>query len=686
MSTTVPAADLPAAEFTLADVTVASIESRVAAMTDSLDAVRDAIAALAPEDRTVESTLLALHAVLDAAAVDQVFATFPSMVHADAEVRSASAAAKTTLKQAFDAAYADTRVYAALEAVEPEVRNRNDAVLSRLYDQTMALHRANGLAIADPEQRAEYTKTRGEIAHLEQKYTQTINEDTTVLEFNGDALRGCSDRYLSGLDRTDDGLYVVTTKAPDYLAVVQTCAVPATRKAMYTAYNARCEANLAVLADMVAGRQKAADLAGYASHAHYRLSFNMAKSPDQLAFLDDLAIKLQPRREADMAQLQALKDADVDAPHGESVQPWDIAYYVAVLKKTQYAIDDDVIAQYFPLERVLNATLAIYATMFDLEFIAAENMPKWHADVRAYTVYRGSTKQLVGHFYLDLHPRPGKYGHQCVVPLMPATLRPDGTHTLPIAANIGNMTKATPGRPALLRFSEARTFFHECGHVMHCLLTQSDHALHAWSWSVNPYPGGVEIDFLELPSQMLENWLYDAQVLAQMTSHVDTGAPLPDAEQKTLAALRRVNGGYGYTRQLFMSLYDLAIHAPGFAEGDRDAIIAKLASTWADLQRNVNGTEMIDGTWPYAAWYHLAGYDAGYYSYLYSEVASHDCFAEVTRRAGPQGCLDPAVSREYAEKILVPGATQSGDAMLRNYLGRELSDVPFLHHVLGDDE
>ncbi|KAI9188746.1 metalloendopeptidase [Blastocladiella emersonii ATCC 22665] len=678
---TVPPTDYTPAAFTL-ETTADEIRARTSAITTLLRDACDAVAAVPAGERTLANTLDAFHAAQNRAAAQQVYCTFPSMVHADSAVRAAASQAKTELKDAFDASYAHAGVFAALEGVAGQVPK--DEPVGNLYARTMALLRLSGMAIADEAKRAEYLALKSRIAALEQTYTQNINEDTTKFTARrADELAGLPDRFVAGLEDAGDGNVWITCKTPDYLAVMQSTECAALRKRCYLAYNSRCPQNERVLAEMLELRDRAAKLAGFKSHAHLKLASAMAKSPEALAFLDDLAAKLQPKRDADMRELQAVMET------ADPLAPWDFAFATSKLKRTKYAVDDNYVAQFFPLTHVWDAVFALYSDLFSIVIVEAPDMPKWHEDVRAFAVYDRSTPEngargeLMGHIYLDLHPRAGKYAHQCVPPLMPMTSNggEGGAATKPIAGYIGNLTKPTPGNPSYLRFTEARTAYHETGHLVHQLRTRSSTALFSWSWSLNPYPGGVEVDFLELPSIMFENWLYDPRVIHRIAQpHPVTGEAIPEATIRTLGALRTLGAGLAYTRQLYMTLFDLAIHLPGFVVDGEDTA-AKLAPKWADLQRRIHGTEFVPGTHPWTAWYHLAGYDAVYNSYLSSEVFAHDCFTKFAEADG--GCLNKDVAAKFAKAMLEPGASVDGMSMLRSFLGREPENGPFLRHVLG---
>ncbi|KAL7747170.1 metalloendopeptidase [Sorochytrium milnesiophthora] len=722
------------------NVTPADIADTVERIRRVLDDAQTKIAAVPPEQRSLDNTLLAFHRAQSEAASLQVQCSFPLMVHADADVRSASASAKATLKSVFDASFANKAVYDAITSLSQDAVGKE---YTRLYTATVALFERNGLHLPDA-QRKVYAHLRQKITSLETLFEQNINEDTSTLLATRDELRGCSEAYISGLaaDEQDRERLVVPLKTPDYLAIAHACKVPETRRRMYQAYTGRCPANRTVLAEILYFRHLAARCfytglelpeGTEPSHATFRLAANMARTPSKVhAFLTTLANRLEDKWKNDVAILKELQAKDDDARATETLSAWDIEYYVKQLQREKYSIDDELVRQYFPARHVLDAILKTYEGMFNLRFTPLPDTPnKWHADVLCFAVHDMATKdkdpQLLGHFYLDLYPRSGKYGHQCVAPLMPACTFIDANNssvkTLPIACNVGNLSKPTnvtiDGKEqqlSLLRFTEARTFFHEFGHVVHCLCTQSETSLFSWSWALNPYPGGVEIDFLELPSQMLENWLYDADTLNRLSSHYETGKPLPIEMQRGLSAVRGLNAGYAYRRQCFMSLYDQEVHSAAFMrehgnladdQVDRvlqrataavssdeqldlilapsqetlSALAAGMAQSWWAGAKKWIGMQPVDGSWSYASWYHLASYDASYYSYLWSEVFSHDCFSLF--KQSPRGCGDSELGMRYRRAVLDPGANRGGMDMVTDFLGRAPNDAAFLKHVLG---
>jgi len=307
----------------------------------------------------------------------------------------------------------------------------------------------------------------------------------------------------------------------------------------------------------------------------------------------------------------------------------------------------------------------------------------WHIDVECYVVRSkksastSDSSDILGYFYLDLFPRPGKYSHQCVYPLRPSYHCGD-SRVRPACANIGNLTPNKEGKPSMLPFSQVVTFFHEFGHVMHCVLTKSKHSIQAWAWSAVPWPGGVEQDFLEVPSMMLENFVWQPEILRRLSKSKE-GFPLPEATIDALCRSRFVMDSYSTTKYLSMSLYDIKVHSgsePFLYKGNEyDAV-----SLYDAMVTNNTGVASIPGAFPVASWFHLMmGYDAGYYSYIWSEAFAADLFSEFEKME--TGIVDNELGERYRDAILSPCAMYDGETMLRSFLGRQPSKDAFVNRM-----
>lgn len=304
--------------------------------------------------------------------------------------------------------------------------------------------------------------------------------------------------------------------------------------------------------------------------------------------------------------------------------------------------------------------LDIYQELLGLKFEPALELEKaaWHEDVKAFKVTDAGSKEMVGYFYMDSHPREGKYGHAACFGLQSAC-EYRGKWQVPVAAAVCNFPKPTPEQPALLSHGDVETFFHEFGHVMHQLCSKAK--------IVNFAGTRVERDFVEAPSQMLENWVWKPEALHRMSRHHTSGEPIPEALLAALIRSRNANAGLLNMRQVLLATFDQTIHTASSAD---------TASELARLTLELMTVPATPGTNMAASFGHLAGgYDAQYYGYLWSEVYSADMFAS---RFEAEGILNPSTGLSYRNEILAPGGSRDAMDSLRAFLGRDPIQEPFL--------
>ena len=470
------------------------------------------------------------------------------------------------------------------------------------------------------------------------------------------------------------GLHRLSLKMPVYLPVMQFAKSSALREQLYKAYVTRASDqaaagqaaldNTPVMQSILALRAEEAQLLGFPHFAALSLAPKMAESSAQvLAFLRDLAQRARPYAERDLADMRefAGKELGIADP-----QAWDWPFIAERLKEARYAFSEADLKNYFPAPKVLTGLFKVVQTLFGVE-ITRDEAPVWHPAVQFFRISKGG--ETVGHFYLDTPARDGKRGGAWMDDVRARWRRPDtGKLQTPVAHMVCNFGAEQDGRPALLTHDDVITLFHEFGHGLHHMLTQIDeHDVSGIS--------GVEWDAVELPSQFMENFCWEWDVLQDMTAHVDTGAPLPRELYEKMLAAKNFQSGMQTLRQVEFALFDLVLH-----EGPPDA---NVQATLDAVRREV--AVLIPP--PYNRMAHTfshifaGGYAAGYYSYKWAEVLSADAYAAFEEASKTSGSvLDAATGKRYLEEILQRGGSRPAMDSFKAFRGREPQIDALLRH------
>jgi thimet oligopeptidase len=612
----------------------------------------------APADKVTFATLQAIETVgadfNDATAVQGgLWELSP-----DAEVRKASFACSQKVSDYNVEVGSDPRIY----AVAQRVTTLGDAPIpagAKLTEYYVIGGKRAGAGL-DPETRKRTTALFQQLNDLELKFAQQLESESPTIEITTAEAKSLSPSFLATLKKTATG-YTVPVDESTYGQFMISEPSSATRKRFVQAFaNRGGIKNVQRLQDAVAVRDELAHLLGYPSWAAYQLDVKMAKTPERVeTLLNTVSEKLLPKAQSEIAALTVFKNS---LGSRGPMQRWDYGYYENRLIKSKYAVDDQIVRQYFPVDHVISSVLGIYQKLLGVTFAEITPADTWAPGVQEYSITDTASGKPIGWFFLDLYPRHGKFQHFANFPIRPGRTLPDGTYQKPVSAIVGNWPLPAPGKSALLNHDEVITFFHEFGHLMHSTLSTAAYET-LYGTSVRP-------DFVEAPSQMLENFMWQASILKEVSSNVKTGQPLPDDLINKMIALKHVSDGYDWSTQAFYAQYDMKIHSSGPK--------INVDSTWFELQKQMTPFSGIPGTHPEAGFGHImGGYDAGYYGYLWSKVYAQDIFTRFQK----EGLENPVVGAAYRKDILEPGASVEPDVLLQNFLGRPMQPDAFYRDI-----
>jgi oligopeptidase A len=468
-----------------------------------------------------------------------------------------------------------------------------------------------------------------------------------------------------------------TLHAPSYLPAMQYADDRALRETLYRESVTRASEfgkpewdNTPLIARIVALRREIAQLLGYASYAQVSLVPKMAESPEQvLGFLDDLARRARPFAEQDVAELRAFAKQKLTL---ENLEAWDVPYASEKLRLERYAFSDQEVKQYFPEDIVLQGLFRVAETLYGVALRPAQ-APVWHEDVRFFEIRdrkgQSASHPVIGQFYIDLYARETKRGGAWMDDAI--SRRRKGTELqTPVAYLTCNFSRPVGNRPALFTHDEVLTLFHEFGHGLHHLLTRVDEL------GVSGI-SGVEWDAVELPSQFMENFAWEWDVLRHMTRHVDTGAPLPRELFDKMVAAKNFQSGLAMLRQIEFALFDMRLHFDFDPASGRTALqlLEEVRQKVAVLRPPAYNRFPNNFSHIFAG-----GYAAGYYSYKWAEVLSADAYSAFEEVGPAQGILDPMTGERFRDEILAVGGSRPAAESFRAFRGREPTVDALLRH------
>ncbi|HEY0377728.1 MAG TPA: M3 family metallopeptidase [Pyrinomonadaceae bacterium] len=596
--------------------------------------------------RTVENTLKPYDEALIYLNAAGSQAGLIQEVHPEAAVRAAAEKASQKTQALATDLSLNRAVYDALTAMD--LKGADEA--TRYYvEKTLRDFRLAGVD-KDEATRKRIKALRDELVLIGQEFARNIRDDKrTIVAGDVSELEGLPADYIARHKPGPDGKITLTIDYPDSLPVFSYAKDEGLRKRMYVAYNNRAfPQNIAVLDKMVAKRHELAGLLGYKNWADYITADKMVGSGKNAADFIDRIVEASGAKAANEYQT-LLKRKQQDVSGAKVVNAWESSYYSELVRKADYDFDSQSVRPYFQYTKVKQGVLDVTSKLFGVTFRALKDVPVWHPSVEAYEMLEDG--KLVGRFYLDMHPRENKFNHAAEFSVRTGVRG----RQIPEAVLVCNFPGGSADDPGLMEHDDVETFFHEFGHLIHELFAGRQQ----WVGL-----GGIsmEQDFIEAPSQMLEEWTWDAPVLQSFAKHYQTNEPIPAALVKQMKRANEFGKALVVRRQMVYAKLSLSIYDRDPAQVNTDAMIKGLTEQYQPFP-------FVDGTHFQTAFGHLDGYSAVYYTYMWSLVIAKDLFSQFDK----SNLLAPGVAKRYREAILSPGGSRPAGKLVETFLNRPFS-------------
>ena len=607
---------------------------------------------------TIENTLTVYNEAMAHAENVAYQAHVLESAHPDSTYRASAEGISQTANKFLDDLSLNRPVYDALSSVDV---SKADPGTQYFMMRTLRDFRRAGVDKDEPT-RKQIAALYEELVKTGQDFDRNIRTDSRTIQLASAAdLEGLPEDFIKAHPPGPDGKVAVSIETPDYIPVVRYAKRGDVRRnLMHEALNRGYPANIAVLDSLLAKRYRVARILGYDTWADYITEDKMIgtakNAADFIARLNDTTFK---RAQEEYAVY--LKRKQEDDPTATQVNRWEVSYYSRLIRKRDFDFDPQEVRPYFPFESVKQGVLGATSKMFGVTYKRIRNTSVWDASVEAYEVWEG--QKLLGRFYFDLHPRPGKFNHAAKFGIRQGAR---GLQ-LPELALICNFPGGKPGDPGLMEHSEVQTFFHEFGHLLHGIFGGQGR------WE--PVAGtATERDFVEAPSQMLEEWIWDPKVLRTFAKHYKTGQPIPVDLVRKMRRADAFGRALTTATQAFYSAVSLNIYNRPPDQVVTDSVVAALEPRYTPVP------PMPDSHMQ-TSFGHLDGYSAIYYTYMWSLVISKDMFSAFDKK----DLLSPIAAKRYRDIVLAPGGSRAAKDMVHDFLGRDYDFRQFDAWLAGKD-
>lgn len=513
------------------------------------------------------------------------------------------------------------------------------------------------------ESRDEIKKIRNELSEIGLEFGNNISNYTDALVVTEAQMDGTPDWYKDAYRHGD--VYKIDISYPSRRTFMQLSNDIDARKALSEKFlNKAADTNVELIPKMVAKHHDLARILGYETYAEYLLEERMPKNPETvLEFEKELNAAIKEKNMAEKEELLAIK-SNLSGKKETEINYWELHYLENILGKEKYSLDEEKIAEYFELTAVRDGFFTITQKVFGLRFNEIENPSVWHEDVTMYEVFDTESNKRLGYFYLDLFPRENKYSHAAHFGITKGKVTPEG-YQYPMASLVCNFTKPQGDKPSLMKHkSEVATFFHEFGHLIHGMVTTAKYFAHSGT--------SVDRDFVEAPSQIFENWVWDKESLQIFAKHYETGEDIPNDLLESMLAAKNMTTGGDMAFQVFLGMQDLTLYDTWGRESNET-----LLEMSRRLHKDILMWNETPGTARIASFGHLNGYAASYYGYAWAEVFAQDMFSVFER----DGVLNPEVGMRFRKEVLAPGGSREALDLVSDFLGREPNNEAFIRSL-----
>lgn len=616
------------------------------------------------DERTVENTLVQFDNLfwLYYEAYYQI--SLFSMIYPEEKVRNESYTLLERSSKYWNGFISRKDIYLALKSIKPTGMEK------RLLDEFMIIFEESGLHLAESINK-KVKDLRDKLSQLSIQFSKNIDTDSTYIVFTKEELDGISASFINSLKKSDNGDYVIPIKTPYVMEILENANNSEIRKKTQFAFeNRSAETNTKLLEEIIVIRREIAQLLGYKNWAEYKITKMSARSVEKVKdVVSSLKNTLSSRKNKDLDQLLELKKKLF--PGSNKLDPWDINYLTNQIRKQNYFLDNEKVREYFPMENVITNMFEIFSELLNLEIGEVKNAEVWFSDVKLYDIKDRQKKNTLAYLYFDLYPRPGKYSWYVTTVIRAARILPDGNYNIPVTLIAGNWNPPSDGKPALLTFDEVQTLFHEFGHALQASLYREKYATLNFSYG--------ELDVVEVPSVLLENWTWQPEVLNIISGHYkDTSQKIPKEYIDKIIASRNICSAYNYISGIkpyrfepgvFLTSLDLEYHTP----------INKIDVTqiYNKLYKEIIGLEPLEGAHYPASWTHMVIYDGFYYAYLWGELFS----SEVFFRFENEGLFNKQTGKDYRVKLLEKWGTNDMPILIKEFLGREANSNSFMRRL-----